>query len=284
MPVPFMNVINGGCHAGNLLGMQEFMIIPNKAKSFTEGLRVGCEVYHTLKQILRDEYGPGATLLGDEGGFAPTGISNHVEALDILMMSIERSGHKGSVGIAIDVAASELKTEDGMYDLNKKHLEETKKLSSNELCAIYENIVKNYPVESIEDPFDENDWAGFTEVTRRLGSRVQIVGDDLLVTNPKRISQAASMKACNALLLKMNQIGSVSESLDAWRKAKESKWNTMVSHRSGETEDPFIADLCVGLGAGQIKTGAPARSERLAKYNQLLRIEYALGNTFRYGS
>jgi len=272
------NVINGGSHAGNQLACQEFMVMPVGAKSFKEALRIGAEVYHTLAKVLKKKYGQDATNVGDEGGFAPPVLENE-EALEVLMVAIEESGHRDKIRIATDVAASEFFV-DGKYDLYKKNPElQGKKLTdTKELGEYYKKWLAKYPLDSIEDPFDQDDWDGYRAFTGEVGDKVQIVGDDLLVTNPKRIAKAqeGDQQACNALLLKVNQIGTVSEAIDAFKKAREKGWGVMISHRSGETEDCFIADFSVGLRAGQIKTGAPCRSERLAKYNQLLRIEEEL--------
>ncbi|MDN5327903.1 MAG: enolase [Candidatus Woesearchaeota archaeon] len=265
LPVPFFNVINGGKHAGNNLDFQEFMIAPVKAKSFSEAMKMGTEIYHTLKQIIKEKYGKNAINVGDEGGFAPP-LNNNEEPLKLLVEAIELSGYTGKVKIAMDAAASEFF--DGQY-----YILNGKKLTAEELIEFYEKLVEKYPIISIEDPLSEDDWDHFVEITTRLSDKVQIVGDDLLVTNPKRIRKAVELKACNALLLKVNQIGTVSEAIEAAKLALHNGFNVMVSHRSGESEDSFIADLAVGLGTGQIKSGAPCRSERLSKYNQLLRIE-----------
>lgn len=286
MPVPAFNVINGGSHAGNGLACQEFMILPVGASSFREALQIGAEVYHTLKKVIQAKYGQDATNVGDEGGFAPC-VTENEEALDILMVAIEKSGHKEKIRIATDVAASEFY--DGAtkkYDLYWKNPEKKGKhlMSTEELAAYYRNWCEKYPLVSIEDPFDQDDWEGYRPFTAAIGAHVQVVGDDLLVTNPKRIEKAmeGELPAVNALLLKVNQIGSVSEAIEAAKMCQEKGWGVMVSHRSGETEDVFIADLSVGLRAGQIKTGAPCRSERNAKYNQLLRIEEELGDRAVY--
>jgi len=282
LPVPAFNVINGGQHAGNKLAMQEFMILPVGAPSFREALRYGAEVYHHLKAIIREQYGQDATNVGDEGGFAPN-IQNNKEGLELLKKAIAKAGYTDKVKIGMDVAASEF-FEDGKYDLDFKVKEKDPKniKSSEELSNLYKEFIKEYPVISIEDPFDQDDWNAYQKLTTDIGKEIQIVGDDLLVTNPKRIQKAVENKTCNALLLKVNQIGSVTESIQAWKMARQAGWGIMVSHRSGETEDTFIADLVVGLGTGEIKTGAPCRSERLAKYNQLLRIEEELGSEARF--
>jgi len=280
MPVPALNIINGGSHAGNKLAMQEFMILPTGASSFSEAMKMGSEVYHHLKLLIKAKYGLDATAVGDEGGFAPNFQSN-AEALNLCEEAIEKAGYTGKIKLGMDVAASEF-FRDGKYDLDFKNDASKPEdwITSEALCEMYKGFVRDFPVVSIEDPFDQDDWAGWTKLTAETD--IQIVGDDLTVTNPKRIQTAVDKKSCNALLLKVNQIGSVSESIAAHNLAKANGWGTMVSHRSGETEDCFIADLVVGLCTGQIKTGAPCRSERLAKYNQLLRIEEELGANAKY--
>merc|ERR1712018_762168 len=280
MPVPALNIINGGSHAGNKLAMQEFMILPTGASSFSEAMKMGSEVYHHLKLLIKAKYGLDATAVGDEGGFAPNFQSN-AEAIKLCEDAIEKAGYTGKIKIGMDVAASEF-FKDGKYDLDFKNKDSKPEdwITSDALCEMYKGFVKDAPVVSIEDPFDQDDWAGWTKLTAETD--IQIVGDDLTVTNPKRIQTAVEKKSCNALLLKVNQIGSVSESIAAHNLAKANGWGTMVSHRSGETEDCFIADLVVGLCTGQIKTGAPCRSERLAKYNQLLRIEEELGANAKF--
>lgn len=282
MPVPSFNVINGGSHAGNRLACQEFMILPVGASSFREALTIGCEVYHTLKGVIKKKYGQDACNVGDEGGFAPS-VQDNNEALDVLMDAIKKSGHEAKVKIGTDVAASEF-YKDGKYDLDFKNPDskpETWKTGS-EMAQYYLDWFAKYPFVSIEDPFDQDDWAAYSEFNKKCGKDIQIVGDDLLVTNSKRIARALDVKACNALLLKVNQIGSITEAIDAANLSMLNGWGVMVSHRSGETEDSFIADLVVGLRTGEIKTGAPCRSERLAKYNQLLRIEEELGPKATY--
>jgi enolase len=285
LPVPAFNIINGGSHAGNKLPMQEFMILPVGAKSFREAVRMGAEVYHQLKAVIKKKYGQDAINVGDEGGFAPN-ISSNFEGLDLVVEAIEKAGYTGKVKIGMDVAASEFYTENKMYDLDFKSEGAAKDLSktitSDELLEVYAEFVAKYPFVSIEDPFDQDDWEAYTKIQERIGGSIQIVGDDLLVTNPKRIVTAIEKKACNALLLKVNQIGSVSEALQASKDAHAAGWTVMVSHRSGETEDTFIADLVVGLSTGQIKTGAPCRGERTAKYNQIMRIEDELGEEALY--
>lgn len=272
MPVPSFNVINGGKHAGNGLAMQEFMILPTGAKTFAEAMQMGAETYHALKKVIKEKYGGDACSVGDEGGFAPNIIDNKA-GLDLLNEAIEKAGYTGKIKIGMDCAASEFLI-DGMYDLGFKG--ESNKVSGEELAKIYEDFTNNYPIVSIEDPFDQDDFESYAKMTEKVGEKVQIVGDDLLVTNPKIIKRAIEEKACNALLLKVNQIGSITEAIQASLDSKAAGWGVMVSHRSGETEDNFIADLVVGLSTGEIKTGAPCRSERLAKYNQLLRIEEEL--------
>merc|ERR1712032_911575 len=284
MPVPSFNVINGGSHAGNRLACQEFMILPTGASTFREALQIGAEVYHNLKSVIKKKYGQDACNVGDEGGFAPS-VQDNNEALDVLMEAIKKSGHEAKVKIGTDVAASEFYVaETKKYDLDFKNpnsAPEMKK-TGEELVDYYMNWFKNYPFVSIEDPFDQDDWEAYSKFNKACGKDMQIVGDDLLVTNVKRISKALDCQACNALLLKVNQIGSITESIDAANLAMRSGWGVMVSHRSGETEDSFIADLVVGLRTGEIKTGAPCRSERPAKYNQLLRIEEELGTNAKF--
>ncbi|MEM0465361.1 MAG: phosphopyruvate hydratase [Candidatus Pacearchaeota archaeon] len=281
LPIPSFNVINGGKHAGNKLAIQEFMILPTEAPNFHEALRYGSEIYHHLKKIIKNKYGQDATNVGDEGGFAPN-IQDNKEALDLLKEAISSAGYDGKVEIGIDVAASEF-FKDGMYDLNFKSDNPDLK-SGDEMIEIYKKFVEEYKLISIEDPFDQDDWENYRKLNSLIGSKIQIVGDDLLVTNVKRIKEGIEKKAVNALLLKINQIGTITESIKAAKIAIDAGWSVMVSHRSGETEDNFIADLVVGLGVGQIKTGAPCRSERLAKYNQLLRIEEELGNNAKFAN
>ncbi|KAM9388200.1 gamma-enolase [Phaethornis superciliosus] len=279
LPVPAFNVINGGSHAGNKLAMQEFMILPVGAESFRDAMRIGAEVYHNLKSVIKEKYGKDATNVGDEGGFAPNILENS-EALELLKEAIDKAGYTDKIVIGMDVAASEF-YRDGKYDLDFKSPDDPSRyISADELGDLYQSFVRDYPVVSIEDPFDQDDWEAWSKFTANVG--IQIVGDDLTVTNPKRIERAVEEKACNCLLLKVNQIGSVTEAIQACKLAQENGWGVMVSHRSGETEDTFIADLVVGLCTGQIKTGAPCRSERLAKYNQLMRIEEELGDEARF--
>ncbi|KAG0174658.1 hypothetical protein DFQ28_005253 [Apophysomyces sp. BC1034] len=275
LPVPAFNVINGGSHAGNKLAMQEFMILPTGAKSFSEAMKMGSEVYHCLKSVIKAKYGQDATNVGDEGGFAPN-IQDNAEGLDLLVAAIEKAGYTGKIKIGMDCAASEF-YKDGKYDLDFKNpsSDPASYLTGKELADLYKSFAEKYPIVSIEDAFDQDDWENWTHLENT--SDYQLVGDDLTVTNPERIAVAVEKKACNALLLKVNQIGTLTESIQAALDSQKAGWGVMVSHRSGETEDTTIADLVVGLRTGQIKTGAPCRSERLAKYNQLLRIEEELG-------
>ncbi|KAM1069939.1 hypothetical protein ACFX13_001844 [Malus domestica] len=279
LPVPAFNVINGGSHAGNKLAMQEFMILPVGASCFKEAMKMGVEVYHHLKAVIKKKYGQDATNVGDEGGFAPN-IQENKEGLELLKTAIAQAGYTGKVVIGMDVAASEFyDNKDKTYDLNFKEEKNdgSQKISGDSLKNVYKSFVAEYPIVSIEDPFDQDDWEHYAKMTAEIGEQVQIVGDDLL-----RVKKAINEKSCNALLLKVNQIGSVTESIEAVKMSKRAGWGVMASHRSGETEDTFIADLAVGLSTGQIKTGAPCRSERLAKYNQLLRIEEELGSAAIY--
>lgn len=280
LPVPAFNVINGGSHAGNKLAMQEFMLLPTGASNFTEALKMGSETYHHLKSVIKAKYGQDACNVGDEGGFAPN-IQNNEEGLELLKVAIEKAGYTGKIEIGMDVAASEF-CKEKKYDLDFKNPKSDPAtwLSSDQLYEVYAGFIQKYPVVSIEDAFDQDDWEAWTKMNGAVS--IQLVGDDLTVTNPKRVREAIDKKACNCLLLKVNQIGSVTESIEACKLAQGAGWGVMVSHRSGETEDTFIADLVVGLCTGQIKTGAPCRSERLAKYNQLLRIEEELGAAAKY--
>jgi enolase len=277
MPVPCMNIINGGKHADNKLQFQEFMICPH-GRTFADSLRMGAETYQILKKEIGKVYGKDSTNVGDEGGFAPN-IKKAEDALSILTRAIQKAGYEGLVKIAIDAASSEF------YDKRKKkYFVDGKWMNSDRLTQLYEQIMDRYPVFSIEDPFEQDDFLPYPELTKIAKRRkVQIVGDDLLVTNPERIKLGLQRKLCSALLLKVNQIGSLTEAITAAKLAMNNGWKVMVSHRSGETCDPFIADLAVGLGTGQIKSGAPCRSERLAKYNQLLRIEKELGHKAKMG-
>ncbi|MFF2774886.1 phosphopyruvate hydratase [Streptomyces sp. NPDC058052] len=274
LPVPMMNILNGGSHADSNVDIQEFMIAPIGAESFSEALRWGTEVYHTLKSVLKAK--GLSTGLGDEGGFAPNLGSNR-EALDLILEAVKQAGYVPGkdVALALDVAASEF-YKDGKY------LFEGKERSAAEMTEYYEELVSSYPLVSIEDPLFEDDWAGWNVITERLGDKVQLVGDDLFVTNPERLARGIEEKSANALLVKVNQIGSLTETLDAVELAQRNGFKCMMSHRSGETEDVTIADLAVATNCGQIKTGAPARSERVAKYNQLLRIEEILDDAAVY--
>jgi len=282
LPVPAFNIINGGMHAGNALAFQEFMIMPTGASSFSEAMKMGSEVYHNLKSIIKGKYGLDACNVGDEGGFAP-GIQSNEEGVQLVVEAIEKAGYTGKVKIAMDCAASEFYDgESKTYDLafKAKANDGSQKKTGAEMKAFYEDLASKYPIISIEDPFDQDDWDSYAQLTAE--GVAQIVGDDLLCTNPVRVEKSIGMKACDALLLKVNQIGSVTESIKAVNMSKQAGWGVMTSHRSGETEDTFIADLAVGLSTGQIKTGAPCRSERLSKYNQLLRIEAELGDKAVY--
>eukprot|EP00928_Gymnodinium_smaydae_P039566 TRINITY_DN269_c0_g1_i4.p1 TRINITY_DN269_c0_g1~~TRINITY_DN269_c0_g1_i4.p1 ORF type:complete len:469 (-),score=147.63 TRINITY_DN269_c0_g1_i4:189-1595(-) len=283
LPVPCFNVINGGSHAGNKLAFQEYFIIPAGASSFKEAMRVGCECYHTLKGIIKKKFGGDATLIGDEGGFAPP--CDAKQGVELIMEAIEKAGYKDICQIGMDVAASEFYV-DGKYDLGLWYPDAEKtpelKMTGEQLADFYAGLCKDYPLITIEDPFDQDDWAAWQGFTERVGGPTQVVGDDLTVTNVTRVKDAIEKKACNALLLKVNQIGSVTESIDAVKLCKQNSWGVMCSHRSGETEDTTIADLAVGLCTGQIKTGAPCRSDRNAKYNQLMRIEEELGDKCAY--
>jgi enolase len=280
LPVPCFNVINGGSHAGNKLSFQEYFIIPVGASSFKEAMRIGCECYHTLKSIIKKKFGGDATLIGDEGGFAPPCDAR--QGVELVMQAIKDAGYEGVCKIGMDVAASEFKVEgEDCYDLGTWYPEAEKtpelKMTGKQLGDFYAELAKDFPIITIEDPFDQDDWAAWAGMTASIGEPTQIVGDDLTVTNVTRVKKAIDDKACNALLLKVNQIGSISESINAVKMCKQSGWGVMCSHRSGETEDTTIADIAVGLCTGQIKTGAPCRSDRNAKYNQLMRIEEELG-------
>jgi enolase len=275
LPVPMFNILNGGAHADTGVDVQEFMVAPIGAPNFREALRWGAEVYHALKAVLKKQ--GLATGLGDEGGFAPD-VAGTKAALDLICSAIESAGFKPGVDVALalDVAATEFFTKGTGYSFEKQTLD------SSQLGEFYTELIGAYPLVSIEDPLDEDDWDGWANLTAAIGDRVQIVGDDLFVTNPERLEEGIERGAANALLVKVNQIGTLTETLDAVALAHNSGYRTMMSHRSGETEDTTIADLVVAVGSGQIKTGAPARSERVAKYNQLLRIEEALGDAARY--
>ena len=276
MPVPMMNIINGGAHADNSADIQEFMIAPVGAKNFREAVRMGAEVFHNLKKVLKDK--KLNTNVGDEGGFAPT-LSSNKEALEVIISAIGAAGYKAGkdVSLAIDAAASGF-FENGKYNLKKDGLE----LTGAEMVGYYEKLVSQYPIISIEDGLAEDDWQNWQLLNKKLGKKVQIVGDDIFVTNPEIIKRGIKEKTANAVLIKVNQIGTVSETVEAVKMAQKESWGTVISHRSGETEDTFIADLAVGLGAGQIKTGSLSRTDRVAKYNQLMRIEEMLGKKAKY--
>ncbi|WP_297666206.1 phosphopyruvate hydratase [uncultured Corynebacterium sp.] len=274
LPVPMMNILNGGAHADSGVDVQEFMIAPIGAETFSEALRVGAEVYHTLKEVIKDK--GLSTGLGDEGGFAPS-VDSTKAALDLIVEAIEKAGFKvgEDVALALDVASSEF-FKDGKYHF------EGGEHTAEEMAKVYEDLIEEYPIVSIEDPLQEDDWEGYTALTAKIGDKVQLVGDDFFVTNPQRLAKGIEEKAANALLVKVNQIGTLTETFDAVELAHRNGYRSMMSHRSGETEDTTIADLAVALNCGQIKTGAPARSERVAKYNQLLRIEEILGDAAVY--
>ena len=266
LPVPMMNILNGGAHASNNIDIQEFMIIPAKAESFKEGLRWCAEIYHALGSGLKKK--GLSTGVGDEGGFAPD-LGSDEEAIEEILQAVEKAGYKGKITLALDAAGSEWAQEDGTYRLPKRG----KSFATGDLIEYWEGLIQKYPIVSIEDPLGEEDFAGWAEMTARLGGRVQLVGDDLFVTNIERLQRGIDEGAANAILIKPNQIGTLTETLEAIDLAKRSGYKTIISHRSGETEDTFIADLAVAVNAGQIKTGAPCRTERVAKYNRLLRIE-----------
>ncbi|OWN00450.1 enolase [Corynebacterium belfantii] len=274
LPVPMMNIVNGGAHADSGVDVQEFMIAPIGAESFSEALRMGAEVYHSLKSVIKSK--GLSTGLGDEGGFAPS-VESTKAALDLIVEAIEKAGFKpgADIALALDVASSEF------YKDGKYHFEGGEH-TAEEMAKVYEQLIAEYPIVSIEDPLQEDDWEGYTALTAAIGDKAQIVGDDFFVTNPARLKEGIEKKAANALLVKVNQIGTLTETFDAVDLAHRNGYRTMMSHRSGETEDTTIADLAVALGCGQIKTGAPARSERVAKYNQLLRIEQQLDDAAVY--
>ena len=276
LPVPLMNIINGGAHADNGVDIQEFMIVPLGAETFSDALRWGTEVYHHLKKLLSEKNL--ATGLGDEGGFAPDLPTNRA-ALDLISEAIKLAGYQlgKDIALALDVASTEFYSES-----TGKYTFEGRERTAQEMIAYYADLIANYPLVSIEDPLAEDDWAGWSEITAQLGSKVQLVGDDLYVTNPARLQKGIDHKAGNAILVKVNQIGTLTETMDAVALAQRHGMKAIISHRSGETEDTFIADLAVATNAGQIKTGAPARSERVAKYNQLLRIEEELAEAAKY--
>ncbi len=276
MPIPMMNIINGGSHADNNVDFQEFMVFPIGARSFSNALQMGTEIFHQLKKVLKNKNL--STSVGDEGGFAPNLKSNH-EAIEVILKAIDNAGYKAgkNVYIALDVAASEL------FDKDKYIIKsENRSLSSDQMISYYQNIIETYPIISIEDGLDENDWGGWSLMNETLGDKVQIVGDDLTVTNINRLQKAIDLKAMNAILIKLNQIGTLTETLDAIALAKKADFGAIISHRSGETEDTTIADLAVASGVGQIKTGSASRTDRICKYNQLLRIEQNLSNKSNY--
>ncbi len=284
LPVPMLNILNGGKHADNNLNIQEFMIVPTGAKTFSQALEWSSNIYHALKELLKNKNL--STGVGDEGGFAPN-LKDDEEALDFIVRAIKKAGLKlgGDVGIALDVAASEMFNEaQKISEEGKYYFWKTKKLFTTEkLIEYYQKLVKKYNIISIEDGLAEEDWEGWAKLTKILGNKIQLVGDDLFVTNVERLKKGIKQKCANAILIKVNQIGSLTETIEAIKLAQKNGYGVIVSHRSGETEDTFIADLAVGLGCGQIKTGAPCRSERVAKYNQLLRIEEKLGAKACYG-
>ncbi len=275
LPVPMCNVINGGKHAGQENSIQEHMLMPTGAKSFSEGIRMVSESYHHLANLLKEEYGAGGALIGDEGGFAPAKMTDVEDRFDIMLKAVDKAGYEDKIKIAMDPASSEF-FYDGTYKIGKKSF------TGGEMVDFYVDLCNKYPIVSIEDGLAEDDWGSWVEMTKKLGTKVQIVGDDLFVTNTKRIQKGIKLGAANSVLIKLNQIGSVTETLNAIKMAHDQGWTAVVSHRSGETEDSFIADLVVGTSAGQIKTGAPARSDRNAKYNQLLRIEEELEDEAEY--
>ena len=279
MPVPSLNIINGGAHAGNDLEMQEFMILPTGATSFRHSIQLGCEVYHSLAKLLKSKFGLSAGNVGDEGGFAAPQIKDEVMGVELILEAIDNAGHTGKVDLGMDVASSEFyDVKANTYNRSMKTGKNDRIMTPDQLIALYEDMCSKYPIVSIEDPFDQDDFSSYIKMQAQMGDRVQIVGDDLLVTNPKRVQTGIDQKLCNALLLKVNQIGSVTESIEASNMSQAVGWGVMVSHRSGETEDNFIADLVCGLGTGEIKSGAPCRSDRTAKYNQIFRIEEELGS------
>jgi enolase len=284
LPVPMMNIMNGGAHADSSLDIQEFMIRPIGAPSFKEAIRYGVEVFQTLKKLLKKQgY---ATSVGDEGGFAPN-LSSHEEALNLIMQAIEEAGYKPGkdISLALDLAASDFydKNEKVYYEKKKKSRNlKYEKYSSDQMIDIIENLTKKYPIDSIEDGLDENDWSGWQRLTARLGKKIQIVGDDIFVTNPLFLQKGIENKVGNAILIKLNQIGTLTETLDTIKLATKNRYKSVISHRSGETEDAFIADLVVACKTGQIKTGSLSRSDRIAKYNRLLEIEQELGKRAEY--
>jgi len=272
LPVPLMNVVNGGAHAQNSLDLQEFMVVPAGGETFSEALRIGAEVFHALRALLHER--GLATAVGDEGGFAPD-LGSSEEAIEAILVAAERAGHHDRIALALDPAMTEL-WHDGVYEF------EGRRLDGDGLTAYWEELVGRYPIVSIEDPMAEDEWGAWGQLTKRVGDRIQLVGDDLFVTNVERLQRGVETEVANAILIKVNQIGTLTETLAAIHLAQESGYGVVISHRSGETEDTTIADLAVAVGAGQIKTGAPSRSDRVAKYNQLLRIEEELGGRAEY--
>jgi len=275
LPVPMCNVINGGKHAGQENSIQEHMLMPTGAKCFTEGIRMISETYHHLGRLLKERYGSSGALIGDEGGYAPSQLTDVHERLDLMLKAVEEAGYDGMIHIALDPASSEF-FYDGVYRIGDKSY------TGGELVDFYVELCDSYPIISIEDGHAEDDWDSWVEMTKKLGNRIQLVGDDLFVTNTKRIRRGIELQSANSVLIKLNQIGTVTETLEAIKLAHDNGWTAVVSHRSGETEDSFIADLVVGTNTGQIKSGAPARSDRNAKYNQLIRIEEELGDKAEY--
>ena len=275
IPIPMCNIINGGKHAGQENSFQEHMIMPTGAKSFSEGIRHVSETYHHLSKVLYKKFGSSGILVGDEGGFAPSDLSNVDDRFDFILKAIDNAGYNKMIKIALDPASSEF-FYDGIYKIGNKSF------SGGEMVDLYVDLCNKYPIVSIEDGLAEDDWDSWIEITKKLGNKVQIVGDDLFVTNTKRIKKGIELNAANSVLIKLNQIGTVTETLNAIKMANDEGWTSIISHRSGETEDTFIADLAVGTSAGQIKTGAPSRSDRTSKYNQLLRIEEEIGKEAEY--
>lgn len=283
LPVPMMNILNGGKHADNTVDIQEFMIVPAGFKCFSDALRAGVEIFHSLKKVLNEKgYN---TSVGDEGGFAPS-LKSNVEAIEVILKAIEKAGYKPGVEVylALDVAASEMykkdtKSKKGMYEFYKSHIPSK---TSDEMIKMYEEMVKNYPIVSIEDGLSENDWTGWANLTKALGEKIQLVGDDVFVTNPAILKEGIEKKIANSILIKLNQIGTLTETLDCINLAVTNGYTTVISHRSGETEDTTIADVAVATNSGQIKTGSVSRTDRVAKYNQLKRIEEALGSSANY--
>ncbi len=276
LPVPMMNILNGGAHASNNIDIQEFMIMPVSAKSFSEGLRSCCEIYHTLGKILKSE--GKSSGVGDEGGYAPN-LDSDEQAIEYIIRAIEQAGYStDDIKLSLDVAASEW-YEDGYYRMPKRNV----RMNTDDMISYIENLCINYPIVSVEDALSEHDFKGFTKLTQRLGERIQLVGDDLFVTNTQRLRKGIELHAANSILVKVNQIGTLSEAIDAVQCAHRAGYTAVISHRSGETEDTTIADIAVALNAGQIKTGAPCRTDRVSKYNRLLRIEEELKNVSDYG-